>query len=240
MKLNLNIAKLRGSIFTQPISYSPEIVKGLSDVLPGFLPSFVQNVVPGSIPNPVIPFSWELVNPNTGERIQFNNIKIDIIQSKEVPCKQEVISEFANHCSEVFCRILDITGLSASRLAIAPTLICIDDPGKISQFARSVYARNSFNGASVDNCVFNNVFRTEEKIGEKYYRMNYLANFYAINRVVNVDGQNTVRESIAVDFDINTFINDEYVFRKKEIEAFFMKASGMSNSFIDFYFGGEL
>ena len=240
MKLNLNIAKLRGTVFTQQINYSPEIVKELSDVLPGFLPSFVQNVVSGPIPNPVIPFPWELMNPTTGERIQFNNIKIDIIQSKEVPYKEETISEFTKHCSEVFCRILEITGQSASRLAIAPTLICIDDPGKISQFAQSVYVRNSFNGAMVDNCVFNNVFRTEEKIAEKNYRMNYLANFYVVNRVVNVVGQNTVRESIAVDFDINTFVNNEYVFRKLEIEAFFMKASSMSQSFFDFYFGGEL
>ena len=73
-------------------------------------------------------------------------------------------------------------------------------------------------------------------IGEKSFLINYLANVYAANRVDNIDGKNLIRETIAVDFDINTFANEKYVFGISEIRAFFDKASQMSKSFFDFYF----
>lgn len=237
MKLSLNIVKLRGTVFTQQINYSPQIVAALTDVLPGFLPSFVT-VLPqnNSIPNAIVSNFWEMVNPNTGERVQFNNMKIDIIQSCDLPYKEEILSGFSDHCSTVFCRIAEITGQSSSRLAIAPTFSCIDDNQKIAQFAQGVYVNNTFRDARIDNCAFNNIFRINELIGEKSYLVNYLANVYAANRVDNIEGKNLIRETIAVDFDINTFANEKYVFGIPEIKAFFDKSSQMSKSFFDFFF----
>lgn len=237
MKLNLNIVKLRGTVFTQQVNYSPQIVIALSDVLPGFLPSFVT-VIPqnNSVPNAIVSNFWEMVNPNTGERVQFNNLKIDIIQNCDTPYKEEIISNFSDHCSNVFCRIAEITGQPSSRLAIAPTFSCTDDNQKIKQFAQGIYVNNSFKEAIIDNCAFNNIFRIKEVIGEKTYLINYLANVYAANRVDNIEGKNLIRETIAVDFDINTFANEGYIFSVPDIKAFFDKSSQMSKSFFDFFF----
>ena len=237
MKLNLNLVKLRGTVFTQQINYSPQIITALSDILRGYLPSFVT-VIPqnNSIPNAIVSNFWEMVNPTTGERIQFNNVKIDIVQSFDIPYKEEIISKFSSHCSAVFCRLAEITGQSVSRLAIAPTFSCTDDSNKIARFAQDIYVKNSFKDAKIENCAFNNIFRINEMIGEKSFLINYLANAYAANRVDNIDGKNLIRETIAVDFDINTFANEKYVFGISEIRAFFDKASQMSKSFFDFYF----
>ena len=237
MKLKLNIAKLRGTIFTQQINYSPEFVKNLSEVLEGFLPSFLT-ILPqnNSGGNSVIPNIWELINPNTGERIQFSNIKIDIILTCDKPYDSITISDFAKHCSDIFCKILSVTRHVSSRLAIAPTFSCTDTEDVIKIFAQTIYKKGEFKDSPIDNCVFNNIFRANEDINGQIILINYLANFYSTNRFELVDGKDIIRETLAIDFDINTFANDQYVFDTSATSSFFEKSTQMCSDFLGFFF----
>lgn len=237
MKLAFNVTKLRGTIFTSQISYSPALVEKLSAVLKGYLPSFVT-VLPqnNSIPNGIIQNFWEMVSTHNGERIQFNNIKIDIVRVIDVPYSEEVISEFCSHCAEIFNTICSVSKQNSSRLAIAPTFTCVDSDDNIKSFAQEVFVKKAFKESRLDNCLFNNIFRVNEKIGENQYLINYLANVYASNRIESIDGNNVIRESISVDFDINTFANAKYVFEAGAINDFFAVAPNMCREFFNFYF----
>lgn len=237
MKLKLNVIKLRGTVFTDPIAYSPEFVAAISDVLEGYLPSFLSVVPANNIaPNNVVQNFWELVNPISGERIQFNNIKIDIIQNCDTVVSLDKITAFTEHCSSVFKLIASVTKQKMSRLAIAPSFSCIDTDENIKKFSQSIFIKNSFKGSQLDNCVYNNIFRVSEKINGKDITINYLVNVFATNRVEFVDGKNLIRETIAIDFDINTFANAGYVFELNDSESFFAQAPRMCEEFLNFYF----
>ena len=235
MELKLNIDKLRGTIFTQQINYSPDFVNALSEVLPGYIPSFLT-VLPQNNPNAVIPNFWEMVNPITGEHIQFNNSKIDIIIGRNSSYSSDVVIAFAEHCSTIFERILSVTGQNSNRLAIAPTFTCNDSDQDIKRFAKTIFAKNQFKLANIDNCVFNNIYRVNENINGQDILINYLANFYVTNRVDLVEGKNIVKEILTIDFDINTFANESYLFNIDAMKAFFTKSPQMCKDYLEFFF----
>lgn len=235
MELKLNIDKLRGTIFTKQINYSPDFVNALSGVLVGYIPSFLT-VLPQNNPNAVIPNFWEMVNPTTGEHIQFNNAKIDIIINSNTPYSNDVIIDFAKHCSMIFEKILSITGQNSNRLAIAPTFSCNDSDQNIRKFAQTIFTKNMFKTANIDNCVFNNIFRVNEKINGQDILINYLANFYVTNRVDLVNGKSLIKEILTIDFDINTFVDENYLFDINAVKDFFTKSTQMSKEYLDFFF----
>lgn len=241
MELALNLTKLRGTIFTSQIFYSPAFVASLSEVLKNYLPSFLSilpqnNVAPNVIPNGIVPNFWEMVSTETGERIQFNNIKVDIIKNIDIPYSTEIITDFSRHCSDVFNVICSVLGQDSTRLAIAPTFTCVDSDENIKLFAQEIFVKKSFKDSRLDNCIFNNIFRVNEKIGDKKYIVNYLANIYAANRMEIVNGSNTIKETISVDFDINTIVDPTYIFDVKAIMDFFASAPSLCSDYFNFFF----
>ena len=73
---------------------------------------------------------------------------------------------------------MEITGMRASRLAIAPTLEYKGDTTLFKNFVNKIYAKNTFKESKVDNCDFSQVFRVDEEINGKQFIVNYLSKFY--------------------------------------------------------------
>lgn len=59
---------------------------------------------------------------------------------------------------------MEITGMRASRLAIAPTLEYKGDTTLFKNFVNKIYAKNTFKESKVDNCDFHKSFALMRKL----------------------------------------------------------------------------
>lgn len=237
MKPNFFIKGLRGSVFMPQITFDWEFVSAMLEILPNYIPSFVSDtpqVIKGMF---LSPGDWILVSPTDDVRVVFQAQKIDyIIANTNEAYTQELIHDFADKCNLVFKKIMEITGVNASRLAIAPTLKFAGDTDLFRSFVNTIYAKNTFKKSNIDNCDFSQVFRVDEEINGNHYIINYLSKFYVASSVVVVNGINTIKEVNMLDFDINTLVNPAYSFNKNAVDDFFKKATVFCSDFLSWYF----
>ena len=237
MKQNFIIRGLRGSVFMPQMTFNWEFISAIQTMLPNYIPSVISDtpqVIKGML---LSPGDWILSSPDDNIRIVFQAQKVDYIINTNIEYTQDIVSTLANNCNQIFKRIMEITGMRASRLAIAPTLEYKGDTTLFKNFVNKIYAKNTFKESKVDNCDFSQVFRVDEEINGKQFIVNYLSKFYVATPIVVVNGINTIQEVNMVDFDINTFVNPEYSFDTNATSDFFQKGAGFCSEFLLWYIG---
>ena len=196
-----NIKTLRGTIFCAPVKFSREFVAGLNAVILDYMPVLVREAGILSVSQP-----WQMVSPDGKELLLFTGDKIDVMRAVCAEGEDADVVAFAEHCKEIFGRILELTGYACSRLALAPSVVFAEGGTIPDALFEKLFATREFKNEKA--CISNvsQVFRITTKIGGKDIRVNHLANFHVENAVVNVNGKNQLREQYLCDFDINTMV----------------------------------
>lgn len=232
-----NIEGLRGSIFMPQITFSWDFILALKGLLPDYLPSTISGnpqMLRGML---LTPGDWTLTSPDGKNILIFTAQKVDyIVISTDTTYSQEAIKRFAEQCQKVSGKIMELTGVKANRLAIAPTFKYLGDSTQFKTFINTVYAKNSFKNSGVDNCDFSQVFRVDEEINGTPIKVNYLSKFYTTNAVMVVNGVNTIQEVNMLDFDINTVVSPNYIFDIDAVRDFFNKSAAFCSEFMSWYF----
>lgn len=222
-----NIKTFRGTIFCTPIKYSKEFVAALGDMIEGFLPVIVRDN--GVLP--VLPV-WQLSSPDEKEAILFNGEKIDLVQIVEGTVDNDALHIFSERCKVVFSKILEITGSSCTRVALAPSVIVTENGVSSASLYNRLFAIREFQGNCLDSSNLSQVYRVNKNFGSKEIKINHVVNFHANSELVI----NQIRERYIGDFDINTMMNPEYKFSRDDVSAFFDFASDSFTAFYNLYF----
>lgn len=234
--LEFNIEKLRGSIFMPQIAFNWKFIFDMMELLPDYLPSVISGG-PQMVKDMVLsPGEWTLTSPDGKIIVVFKMQKVDYIEiNTDTTYNQETIETFARKCQIIFGKILELTGLKANRLAIAPTFKYLGEVDQFKTFINTVYAKNSFKKSYVDNCDFSQVFRVDEEINGTFVKMNYLSKFSTANAIIVANGINTIQEVNILDFDINTQVNPNYTFDRVAVGDFFNKVTAFCSEFLSWY-----
>lgn len=231
------IMAIRGTMFYPRIPFDWSEASKLIEQLKGFVP-----VVYGTpqMDNNVIygPGDWELRSPDGTVRLVFQAQKIDYIEFPQREYSNEVIADFTNKCSSIFCDIVARHGQPSTRLAIAPSFFSLKPFQESKTFLCNIFKdeKASFSGASIDNCDFSQVFRPTRKIAENEIAINFLSKFSTETTVSVIEGLTKQTQRIRVDFDINTIPKPGLVFPSSSIEEFFSKAVSFCDEFYLYYF----
>ncbi len=227
-----NIKTLRGTIFCPPIRYSKEFVAALYEVANEYVPVIVRDN--GALP--VLPI-WQLTSSDEREQILFNGEKIDLIQRVEHDIDDDAIRAFAERCTVVVSKVLEVADVVCTRIALAPSVIITEKGTRPSALYNKLFSINSFEDVQLDTSNLSQVYRVNKTIGEKEVKINYVSNFRLENELVNLNGINQMRERYMGDFDINTMVNPEYKFSIDDVKGFFNLSPTMFVSFYNLYFG---
>lgn len=234
MKSYFNIVSLRGTIFLPQIIFDWTFVSEMLKILPNYVPTNnTPQIINGVIVNST---DWMLGTQDGTERLIFQPQKIDFILNKESSYSERDIDKFSKKCDKIFSKILELRNAKASRLAIAPTFKYIGGISTLKSFIQKIYATRVFKEEALDNCEFSQVYRVNENIGDSVFKINYLSKFYTSGNIVIVNGVNTIQEYNLVDFDINTFNDNNYSFDIDLVKTFFSKSSGFCSDFMTLYF----
>ncbi len=225
-----NINALRGTIFCSPIKYRRDLVTGINTVVPDYLPVLIRDA--GMLP---IWQTWQLSSPDEKEIILFNGDKIDVMRTVNSEEDDAGIVAFAEHCKEIFGRILDLTGYLCYRLALAPSVVISEGGVRPDALYEKLFAIKEFKNERSGISNVSQVFRITTKIGGKDIRVNHLANFHVENDVVNVNGKNQLRERYLCDFDINTVVDPDYRFSINEMKDFFSITPACFKDYYELY-----
>lgn len=222
-----NIKTFRGTIFCAPIKYSKEFVAALGDLIGGYLPIIVRD----NSALPVLPV-WQLSSPDEKEAILFNGEKIDLVQIVEGIVDNDALRVFSERCKVVFSKILEISGYSCTRIALAPSVIVTENGFSSASLNNRLFAIREFQGNSLDSSNLSQVYRINKNLGVKEIKINHVVNFHADSELVI----NQIRERYIGDFDINTMVNPEYKFSIDDVSAFFDFASESFTAFYNLFF----
>lgn len=222
-----NIKTFRGTVFCSPIKYSKEFIASLGDLVEGYLPVIVRDN--GALP--VLPI-WQLSPPDEKEAILFNGEKIDLVQVVEDVVDNNALRTFSERCKVVFNKILEVTGYSCSRIALAPSVIITEKGISSDSLYNRLFAIREFQGNCLESSNLSQVYRINKKFSSKEIIINHVVNFHADSELV----VNQIRERYIGDFDINTMVNPEYKFSIDDVSAFFDLASDSFTAFYNLYF----
>lgn len=236
MRPIFKIEGLRGSLFIPLIPFNWTFVNSLFELLPGFIPS-VNPLAPQIIKGMATPPNdWLIFSPDIKSKLVFQQQKVDYIIETGVDYSPQTIIDFSEKCKEIFEKLLDYSKQYSSRIAIAPTYKWVGPKDTFGDFVKEIFCKNSFNGSSIDNCDFSQVYRVTENINKLDIKINYLSKFYVANSFISVNGVNSIQESYMMDFDINTFVDPQYSFDKATVIDFFSKAVEFCEKYMNFYF----
>lgn len=229
LSIMYKIKNIRGTIFCPPVKYTKEIVSSLAEILNDYTPVLVRD---SSLPPFVTIPTWQMIAPDESEVLFCNGDKIDLIKNYGVEIDDAEITKFANHCKDVFSKIMEQTGYACSRVAIAPTVIVTENGVRPDDLYHRLFGIQEFQHTIPAISNVSQVFRVNKTIGGKDIVINHVANFHAENEVANINGRNQLIETYQCDFDINTMVDPNYRFGIEEMKEFY----GLSNScFIDYY-----
>lgn len=239
--------EMRATIFTSPIAYDANNLKRVGELLPeddGFIPNQVPAVqlIPGlNVPVPTggMPTEWELFSAKKQLRIHFGPQKIDVIKNtfkqEESVGYESILCKWA---LDFFIRIIERFSLTPTRLAFAPTYT----PDWTKEFSRamfneSVYNKAPFKSSSFANLLFKQVFRVNERLGDREVLFNYVAEASEGQNLIEAPDKKsiTVKQMLNLSLDINTFQAHGYVFSMNEVIDFFNKAPKYAEDFLAYY-----
>lgn len=243
MKECLKTANIRGSIFVPKVAYNTVNLDKMRTAFPDFMPTVLS---PMAIPDVIYAVgamnnnAWRLISPDQMATISFYDDKIDIIINKEaMPYSEIEIAKCSSQFFELFKKIYDAFGFSSIRLALAPTLFLPfteDAPFTVTDFTKRIYSFNQFQGSSVDNCDFSQVFRVNRQLNNKNYLINHLTKFST--EFFQEQKGDTIHtgQRMTISMDINTFVNPQYKFEEKEMYDFYDQSPKWCEELIHSYF----
>ena len=251
MAFNCIIGELRATIFTSPIVYDPSNLQRINSVLKaedGYVPSIVPPPTAG-LPLPLsvqgfvnqgIPMDWEMASQKTNLRVHFGPQKIDILKNthQESATLEE---DFCKASETIFKGIIEKFQLIPTRLAYAPVYTPeFNKDFKRKDFLNRIYAINQFDGAEMNTLLFKHGYLLNEKIGDRMFRMNYVADAsegQSIEERRNPDGTTGlfIHSMLNLVLDINTRQGEGYTFTIEELEAFFNTCVNRAHKYRDFY-----
>lgn len=243
------IKGMRATVFAPQISFSSDIQKKILSLLSDGLEYIpvLSDMQPIQINgnNLLIPQNnnqWQLrcINSFT-QNIIFGTQKIDIV--REYNGNLEEDTDFKNFChfsGDFFSKVLKTFGYSATRIAFAPSyLLPIENKETIIKFVNPFFTKNKFKNVNIDNCDFSNVFRVSEIINGKTISVNHLFKVEQINRIDISKQVLSPQPFINIDIDINTKVEENYIFDDSDILDFYSKVPCMAQEFLTFIFDNE-
>lgn len=241
MKENFFIKEYRGSIFlTQEIPSESNLIKELAELLNIKNPTIVEKTPKDTNGADISSLKeWNFISSSNQFQISFQSQKIDFEQRLDVSYSEKSLSSFCELCVSVFKKILDYKPQAIIRLAIAPTLKYNGDFEILVSKINSFFSKNDFLGCRNEKLDFSQVYRHVEVIGNKRVKINYFARFFINNNIQIEGGKLNLYDEILLNFDINTFVGNKYVFTNEDIKDFFMKSSNFSSRFIDYFFADK-
>lgn len=231
------ISLIRGTMFYPRISFGWPEANRILERLQGFFP-----VVYGSpqMDGNVVysPGDWELRTQDGTIRLMFSAQKIDYVEFGQKDYSRGVVEEFARKCSVIFEDIVTVRRQPSTRLAIAPSFVCLTPFAEAKGILQTIYTENkmTFGGAELDNCEFSQVFRPMKTILDVNISVNFLSKFSTENSISLNDGVARQEQVIKADFDINTTPVPGISFPLESIQDFFTKAPSFCEEFYQFYF----
>lgn len=238
MKDNLEITNLRSSIFLPLLPFEKENIEALEKIVPDFLPALSMSnpINLGGVLIEQTAAKWMMVSTDRKRKIIFQDTKVDFIAEIESAYSKEAIKSFSDRSNSIFEVVMDLSGVSAKRLAIAPQIKINDTDENLKTWVNLIFNKNEFKSVQLDTNEFSQIFRVEEKILEKTYLMNYLSKFSSNKSLMNKDGKNSIVDQYLLDIDINTFVNPNYEFCKDSVKDFCDRACDFCEELINFYF----
>lgn len=243
------IKGMRATIFAPQISFSSDTQKKILPLLNDGLEYIpvLSDMQPIQINgnNLLIPQNnnqWQLRSVNTfTQNIIFGLQKIDIVRDYNRNVEEHAdFEDFCHFSGDFFSKLLNTFGLSASRIAFAPSyLLPIENNETVIKFVNPFFTKNKFKNAYIDNCDFSNVFRIVEDINGKSISINHLFKVELINRIDISKPVLSPQPFISIDVDINTKVEDNYIFNDSDILNFYSKIPCMAQEFIAFIFKEE-
>lgn len=248
---NCVVGELRATIFTSPIVYDSNNLQRINTVLKpedGYVPSIVPQT-PNGLPFPFpvqgginqgIPLDWEMASQKTNLRVHFGPQKIDILKNTHKP-STTLEEDFCKAAVEIFKGIIVKFQLIPTRLAYAPVYTPeFDGSFRRKDFLCKIYSVNQFGGAEMNTLLFKQGYLLTETIGEKQYRINYVADAsegQSIEERRNPDGTMGlhIHSMLNLVLDINTRQGEGYTFTIQELEAFFADCIEKAHKYRDFY-----
>lgn len=243
------IKGMRATIFAPQISFSSEILKRILPLLNDGLEyiTVLSDMQPIQINgnNLLIPQNnnqWQLRSVNTfTQNIIFGAKKVDIVREYDGSIEGDAdFNSFCHFSGDFFSKLLMTLGISASRMAFAPSyLLPIENNETVTNFVNPFFTKNKFKNANIDNCDFSNVFRISEDINGKPISINHLFKVEQINRIDISKQVLNPQPFINIDIDINTKAEDSYIFNDSDILDFYGKVPCMAQDFSTFIFSNE-
>lgn len=238
MKDNLVITNLRSSIFLPLLPFKKENIEALNKIVPDFLPALsMSNSI--NVAGMLIEQSganWMMVSTDRKRKIVFQDAKIDFISEIELVYSKDAIKKFAVFSNSIFKIVMDLSGVRANRLAIAPQIKINDTEEHVKTWVNSIFKKNEFKRAQLDINEFSQIYRVNEVISEKTYLLNYLSKFSSQKSIIKKDGKNAIVDQFLLDVDINTFVDPNYEFNQNSVKDFFDRACDFCEDLINFYF----
>lgn len=229
------VENLRASLFTEAIPYSWDLINHLRQVLPGeWLPSS-KNVLQPADPSMLAP-EWSFLSPDGKTILVSWKNKIDLISAiKETPA--DILPSFCKTAKDVFVALLKFSSGHAYRFAIAPKYECADTPDDQNKWIKGIFNKNSFEGATVDECSFTQTYRVEKGLDGVRVHINFLARLQQEQREEKRDGRSAVIIRYYCDFDINSVPAANIPYPVETMSAFFDSAPKLCSQFEEYYFG---
>lgn len=229
-----HITSIRGTIFYAPIKYSKEFVSLLNSRLVDFVPVLLRDENPLPVPP-----AWQLISPDEKEVLLFSNDKIDFVKNVEGQMDDEAVKAFTDRCYQVFDLIMNGVGAPSPRIALAPTVLVAENGTRPDALYDRLFGIREFQQARPAVSNVSQVFRVNKVINGKDIILNHVANFHAVNELVNVNGRNQIRERYLCDFDINTRPDPNYRFTLNDVKEFFSLSTLCFSDYYNLYFGAE-
>jgi len=236
MSSSVTLKELRGTIFLPTIPFDKKLSDKLSEYLQGFIPVLSFPMMIGSLRIEQQNGNWVMTTLDFKQKVSFLDGKIDYTYSYD-PNRGglDEFKSFLKTCANVFKVIMDYTQNSITRIAIAPSFIMKEDGKKIKSVISEYFEVNRFKDKSVDSCDFNQVYRNVENINGLEVTINYVSKFRVEQTQTLNDGIVTIEDSIAVDFDINTYPDPKIKFDKAFVDDFCEKSNDMCDEFMKLY-----
>lgn len=238
MRNSLTITSLRSSIFMPLLPCKRENIEALNTVVPYFLPalSMSNSINVGGMLIEQSGANWMMVSTDRKQKIIFQDNKIDFISEIEQPYSKNAVEEFSKLSNSILKKIMELSGVMANRLAIAPQIKIKDTEENVKTWVNSIFNKNEFKSVQLEANEFSQIYRVNEKISEKTYLLNYLSRFSSQKSLVKKDGKNSIVDQFMLDIDINTFVDPNYEFNQNSVKVFFDRACDFCEDLINFYF----
>lgn len=242
MKANCILTDLRATMFASPILYNAANLKKVTDLFDpadGYVPTTLGfPFTPGlgaQLPQQGQNLEWEMLSQTKSIRIHFGPQKIDILKLVIEGVEGQEIA-FCNESTDIFTMIVEAFNLVPIRLAFAPTYNAnFTNDFTISDFNDSLYAKKTFEGTSVNNCLFKQSYRLGETLNSRQVPFNYVMDGANGQQFIPKEATTEIHSIISFGLDINTVQGIGLTFSLSDLKAFFLASPLYSEKFLNFY-----